>query len=196
MPRHRQLECRELCTRERNWKPERRTARKAARSATSSAVPMTWNGCAVPSPRCRRGPPGLPGRPGLRDQRDHQHGFRLGRRRNDRHELRLYLGLGHRFGIHGDEGDVTWSTPRRIRWRGFESRVARRPASALNPVEVDDPVDLRFPADGRIAPVSRLAADFLDAIVPAVRPFPALPKAFAFRSCSIPPAMPTSWAVG
>ena len=48
--------------------------------------------------------------------------------------------------------------------RGFRLSVARRPADAMTPVEVADAVDLRSPSDGRIAPVSRLAARFLDAI--------------------------------
>ena len=49
--------------------------------------------------------------------------------------------------------------------RGFELHLARRPARALEILEIDDPVDRDFPGDGRIAPVSRLAATFLDAIV-------------------------------
>jgi predicted dehydrogenase len=75
-----------------------------------------------------------------------------------------YLGSGHRLEFYGDEGTLTLVNATPDYMRGFELRVARRPASALSPVEVDDPVDRQFPADGRIAPVSRLAADFLDAI--------------------------------
>jgi predicted dehydrogenase len=48
--------------------------------------------------------------------------------------------------------------------RGFRLGVVRRPADTMTPVEAVDPVDLNFPSDGRIAPVSRLAAAFLDAI--------------------------------
>jgi predicted dehydrogenase len=49
--------------------------------------------------------------------------------------------------------------------RGFTLAHARRPETALTPVPVEeDIVDRQFPADGRIAPVSRLAARFLDAI--------------------------------
>jgi predicted dehydrogenase len=40
---------------------------------------------------------------------------------------------------------------------------ARRPAEALAPIAVDDPADAQYP-DGRIAPVSRLAKRFFDAI--------------------------------
>jgi len=75
-----------------------------------------------------------------------------------------YLGSGHRLEFYGDEGTLTLVNATPDYMRGFELHVARRPESALSPVEVDDPVDLQFPADGRIAPVSRLAADFLDAI--------------------------------
>ena len=46
--------------------------------------------------------------------------------------------------------------------RGFELAHARRPAAALAPVAVDDLSDPA--ADGRIAPVTRLARRFLDAI--------------------------------
>ena len=48
--------------------------------------------------------------------------------------------------------------------RGFRLCTSRRPASALIPIDVDDPLDREFPADGRIAPVSRMAAAFLDGI--------------------------------
>ena len=34
----------------------------------------------------------------------------------------------------------------------------------MTPVEIVDEVDLAFPSDGRIAPVSRLAAAFLDGV--------------------------------
>ena len=51
--------------------------------------------------------------------------------------------------------------------------MARRPAGGteLRSKSID-PVDLQFPSDGRIAPVSRLAAGFLDAIEQA-QPTPA-----------------------
>jgi predicted dehydrogenase len=48
--------------------------------------------------------------------------------------------------------------------RGFTLSHARRPAMVLSPVEVEaDPRDRTAP-DSRIAPVSRLASRFLDAI--------------------------------
>jgi predicted dehydrogenase len=47
--------------------------------------------------------------------------------------------------------------------RGFELFHAKRGAAALAPIAVEDPADAGQP-DGRIAPVSRLATRFLDAI--------------------------------
>jgi predicted dehydrogenase len=75
-----------------------------------------------------------------------------------------YLGSGHRLEFYGDDGTLTLVNTTPDYMRGFELKVASRPAPALTPVEVRDPVDDNFPADGRIAPVSRLAASFIDAI--------------------------------
>jgi predicted dehydrogenase len=75
-----------------------------------------------------------------------------------------YLGSGHRLEFYGDDGTLTLANATPDYMRGFELRVASRPAPALTTVEVDDPVDRNFPWDGRIAPVSRLAAGFIDAI--------------------------------
>lgn len=75
-----------------------------------------------------------------------------------------YLGSGHRLEFYGEDGTMMLVNDSTDYMRGFGLSVARRPASAMTPVEVIDPVDLKFPSDGRIAPVSRLAASFLDAI--------------------------------
>jgi hypothetical protein len=48
--------------------------------------------------------------------------------------------------------------------RGFRLSLSKRPATALDEIEIADPLDRQFPGDGRIAPVSRLAAAFLDGI--------------------------------
>jgi len=48
--------------------------------------------------------------------------------------------------------------------RGFRLTLGRRPAQSMDVISVTDEVDLQFPSDGRIAPVSRLAARFLDGI--------------------------------
>jgi predicted dehydrogenase len=75
-----------------------------------------------------------------------------------------YLGSGHQLEFYGEGGSLTLINTTTDYMRGFELRLARRPAAELTLVEVDDPVDRSFPPDGRIAPVSRLAVDFLDAI--------------------------------
>jgi predicted dehydrogenase len=85
-----------------------------------------------------------------------------------------YLGSGHRLEFYGENGSLTLINPTTDYMRGFELRLAQRPARELAHIEVDDPVDANFPSDGRIAPVSRLAAEFLDAITedrPAVPGF-------------------------
>ncbi len=75
-----------------------------------------------------------------------------------------YLGSGHRLEFYGEDGTLTLVNDTADYMRGFTLNAGRRPASALIPVEVVDEVDLMFPSDGRIAPVSRLAAAFLDGI--------------------------------
>jgi predicted dehydrogenase len=47
--------------------------------------------------------------------------------------------------------------------RGFDLMHAKRSATAIERIPVQDPVDAKYP-DGRIAPVSRLAKLFFDAI--------------------------------
>ena len=74
-----------------------------------------------------------------------------------------YLGSGHRVEFYGEDGALTLINPTPDYMRGFELRWGRRPA-ALAEVEVEDAADRRYPQDGRIAPVSRLATDFLSAI--------------------------------
>ena len=75
-----------------------------------------------------------------------------------------YLGSGHRLEFYGEDGTLMLINDTADYMRGFRLSVVRRPEGSMTPVEVVDPVDLRFPSDGRIAPVSRLAAGFLDAI--------------------------------
>jgi predicted dehydrogenase len=74
-----------------------------------------------------------------------------------------YDGSGHRVEFYGDEGTLALINPTHDYMRGFELRLARRPGE-LSLIELDDPLDRRFPKDGRIAPVARLASRFLDAI--------------------------------
>lgn len=76
-----------------------------------------------------------------------------------------FAGTGHRLEFCGEGGALLLTNPTTDYMRGFELRHARRPDAILKPVPVeDDPLDANFPNDGRIAPVSRLASRFLDAI--------------------------------
>lgn len=74
-----------------------------------------------------------------------------------------YLGGGHRLEFYGEDGTLVLDNRTADYMRGFALYHARRPASALAAIPVEDPADAAHP-DGRIAPVSRLAKRFLDAI--------------------------------
>lgn len=74
-----------------------------------------------------------------------------------------FLGSGHRLEFYGEDGTLVLHNRQADYMRGFELFHARRPATAFTSVAVDDPTDVGQP-DGRIAPVSRLAKRFLDAI--------------------------------
>lgn len=82
-----------------------------------------------------------------------------------------YLGSGHRLEFYGEDGTLSLINPTQDYMRGFELRFARRPA-AFALMEVDDSLDRSFPHDGRIAPVSRLASSFLDAVESGQRAVP------------------------
>lgn len=73
-----------------------------------------------------------------------------------------YLGIGHRIEFFGEDGTLVLHNPGVDYMRGFELFHGKRGA-LLERIAVIDPVDAQFP-DGRIAPVSRLAKLFLDAI--------------------------------
>jgi predicted dehydrogenase len=75
-----------------------------------------------------------------------------------------YLGSGHRLEFYGEDGTLVLVNATSDYMRGFTLSHARRPAAALTPVAIEvDPRD-QASLDGRIAPVSRLATRFLDAI--------------------------------
>jgi predicted dehydrogenase len=74
-----------------------------------------------------------------------------------------YLGAGHRIEFFGDDGTLVLHNPGADYMRGFELFHAKRPAAPLARIAVTDPDDAPYP-DGRIAPVSRLAKKFFDAI--------------------------------
>jgi predicted dehydrogenase len=73
-----------------------------------------------------------------------------------------YLGIGHRIEFFGEDGTLVLHNPGIDYMRGFELFHGKRGAS-LERIAVIDPIDAQFP-DGRIAPVSRLAKLFFDAI--------------------------------
>jgi len=73
-----------------------------------------------------------------------------------------FFGSGHRLEFYGDDGTLMLVNTSADYMRGFELWHAKRPA-ALERIAVEDPVDALF-ADGRTAPVSRLAKLFIDAI--------------------------------
>ena len=74
-----------------------------------------------------------------------------------------YLGSGHRIEFYGEDGTLMLINTGSDYMRGFDLLHAERPAAALARMPVEDATDAQYP-DGRIAPVSRLAARFLDAI--------------------------------
>lgn len=74
-----------------------------------------------------------------------------------------FLGAGHRLEFFGEDGTLVLHNPGADYMRGFEIYHAKRPQAALIHIPVGDPIDAQYP-DGRIAPVSRLAKRFFDAI--------------------------------
>lgn len=81
-----------------------------------------------------------------------------------------YLGIGHRIEFFGEDGTLILHNPGADYMRGFELSHAKRGAS-LERVPVEDPADAQYP-DGRIAPVSRLAKLWFDAIEHGGTPTP------------------------
>jgi predicted dehydrogenase len=76
-----------------------------------------------------------------------------------------FAGSGHRLEFYGDDGTLILANPTADYMRGFALSHTCRPDSAFVTVAAEvDPLDGLFPGDGRIAPVSRLASRFLDAI--------------------------------
>jgi predicted dehydrogenase len=60
--------------------------------------------------------------------------------------------------------------------RGFELFYAKRPG-AFERIAVSDPIDVQY-SDGRIAPVSRLAKKFFDAIESGGTPVPGFAEGY------------------
>jgi predicted dehydrogenase len=87
-----------------------------------------------------------------------------------------YLGIGHRIEFFGEDGTLMLHNPGADYMRGFELWHARRDAPLVR-VSSDDPVDAKYP-DGRIAPVSRLAKIFFDAIERGGTPTPGFAEGY------------------
>ena len=88
-----------------------------------------------------------------------------------------YLGSGHRLEIYGEDGTLALANPTADYMRGFELRFARRPAAALERLDIAYPEQDRYP-DSRIAPVARLVARFLDAIEQGTTPSPGIREGY------------------
>ena len=73
-----------------------------------------------------------------------------------------YLGIGHRIEFFGEDGTLVLHNPGADYMRNFELWHGKRDTPLVR-IGTEDPVDAKYP-DGRIAPVSRLAKIFFDAI--------------------------------
>jgi predicted dehydrogenase len=87
-----------------------------------------------------------------------------------------YAGSGHRVELYGEDGTIMLINEGTDYMRGFRLLHARRPGG-LVPVPIQDPLDEGF-ADGRIAPVARLASRFIDAITSGVVAMPGLAEGY------------------
>ena len=125
---------------------------------------------------------GLPDAPAMETNATISLAFRSGASGSLAMSCASYLGSGHRLEFYGENGSLTLVNTTSDYMRGFELRLARRPATALAPVDVDDPIDRAFASDGRIAPVSRLAADFIDAISQAKPGWPGFAEGFRVQT--------------
>jgi predicted dehydrogenase len=88
-----------------------------------------------------------------------------------------FHGTGHRIEFFGEDGSLALHNPGADYMRGFELLYAKRSATAVERIPVQDPVDAKYP-DGRIAPVSRLAKMFFDAIEAGTTVSPGFPEGY------------------
>ncbi len=107
---------------------------------------------------------GLPDEPDIETNVGVSVMFRSGATGNLAMSCASYLGSGHRIEFYGEDGTLTLVNETADYMRGFRLMLGQRPAAAMSAISVVDEVDRQFPSDGRIAPVSRLAARFLDEI--------------------------------
>jgi len=105
-----------------------------------------------------------------------------------------YLGTGHRIEFFGEDGTLVLHNPGGDYMRGFELWHGKREAPLVR-IGTDDPVDAKYP-DGRIAPVSRLAKIFFDAIERGGIAAPGFAEGYRVNSSSTPPGGPTCRACG
>lgn len=84
-----------------------------------------------------------------------------------------FAGSGHRIEFYGEDGAVVLSNAGADYMRGFELFRARRPDATLMPIRDGVDEEAKF-SDGRIAPVSRLASRFIDAIEKGTQPLPGI----------------------
>lgn len=87
-----------------------------------------------------------------------------------------YAGSGHKIEFFGEDGTLILHNPGADYMRGFALTHAKRDAP-VKQIPVDDPVDAQYP-DGRIAPVSRLAKIFFDAIEKGGTPKPGFAEGY------------------
>jgi predicted dehydrogenase len=107
---------------------------------------------------------GLPDEPAMESNAAINMAFRSGAAGHLAMSCASYLGSGHRLEFYGEDGTLTLINDTTDYMRGFRLSFGKRPADGLSSIEIADSLDRQFPADGRIAPVSRLAAAFLHGI--------------------------------
>ncbi len=149
--------------RARNWKTLSDTGGGVLGNFVSHCLHyLEWFGGPVTRLSARLG--GLPGDEDLQTTAAMSFGFAGGPVASLSMSCASYLGSGHRVECYGEDGTLVLSNTTSDYMRGFELWHARRPAAALERIAVEDTDDLRY-KDGRIAPVSRLAKIFIDAIL-------------------------------
>jgi predicted dehydrogenase len=92
-----------------------------------------------------------------------------------------FHGDGHKIEFFGEDGTLVLHNPTADYMRGFELMYAKRSATAVERIPVQDAVDAKYP-DGRIAPVSRLAKAFFDAIETGTTASPGFAEGYRVQS--------------
>jgi predicted dehydrogenase len=159
---HWQVENQSTRTRARNWKTLSNRGGGVLGNFVSHCLHyLEWFGGPVTRLSARLA--GLPGDADLETTAAMSFDFAGGHMASLAMSCAAYLGSGHRVECYGEDGTLVLSNTTADYMRGFELWHARRPAAALERIALEDPEDARYP-DGRIAPVSRLARIFIDAI--------------------------------